>query len=110
MGRSSTPSKSPQGQVIQLKGEVISMCQNVYGCRVVQRLLMYADEDTKATIIKAVLGDVVANAVDTYSNYVIQHILVHGPADAKSVHLLTAAWCCLPSLTRLKIRIVFDVK
>ena len=77
------PSRSPQGQTIQLKGEIISMCQNVYGCRVVQRLLMYANAGIKAKIIEAVLRDVVANAVDTYSNYVIQHILVNGPEDAR---------------------------
>ena len=59
------------------------MCQNVYGCRVVQRLLMYAGQDIQDQIVKAVLTDVVANAVDTYSNYVIQHILVNGPEEAR---------------------------
>lgn len=63
------------------------MCQNVYGCRVIQRLLMYADEETRAGIIEAVLKDVVANAVDTYSNYVIQHILVNGPEAARYLSL-----------------------
>ena len=82
-GRTSMPSRSPQGQTIQLKGEIISMCQNVYGCRVVQRLLMYADQNIQDQIIEAVLTNVVANAVDTYSNYVIQHILVNGPEDAR---------------------------
>lgn len=64
------------------------MCQNVYGCRVVQRLLMYADQDTRDQIVEAVLTNVVANAVDTYSNYVIQHILVNGPEDARQASLL----------------------
>lgn len=81
------------------------MCQNVYGCRVVQRLLMYADDSTKANIIETVLGDVVANAVDTYSNYVIQHILVYGPADAKyvfcciGVSLFSGSLCLFPEPT-----------
>lgn len=82
-GKMSMPSRSPQGQTIQLRGDIISMCQNVYGCRVVQRLLMYADESTRDVIVEAVLQDVVANAMDTYSNYVIQHILVNGPEDAR---------------------------
>ena len=46
-GKTSQPARGPQGQIIQVKGEIIALCQNMYGCRVMQRLLDFGDKATR---------------------------------------------------------------
>lgn len=59
---------------------LIALSRNVYGCRIVQRMLENAHHQESVVIIDAIMGstrDLLALCQDQYGNYVVQYILNH---------------------------------
>merc|ERR1719343_1241212 len=62
------------------------MTENVYGCRVVQRLLEHCAASQLSRVLQEILSKVKQLAVNNFGNYVVQHILEHGrPEDKKQI-------------------------
>jgi len=59
------------------------MASNMYGCRVVQRLLEHCAPGQLATMLDQILSSVDRLAQDPYGNYVVQHTLQHGRKEDK---------------------------
>jgi len=60
------------------KTSLIALSRNVYGCRIVKKMLENAHPQERVVIIDAIMGstrDLLALCQDQYGNYVVQHIL-----------------------------------
>ncbi|CAB3399507.1 unnamed protein product [Caenorhabditis bovis] len=57
---------------------VYTLSIHPYGCRVIQRVLEYCNEDQKRPVLDALHEHLHMLVLDQYGNYVIQHVIEHG--------------------------------
>eukprot|EP01079_Euglenida_sp_SAG-EU17-18_P009557 gene9557-1718_t len=66
-------------------GQVPTLAQHPYGCRVLQHILEYCSEDSLRAIVGPIVDEIIANiqilVKDRYGNYVVQHVLENGSVD-----------------------------
>lgn len=62
-----------------------ALATHSYGCRVIQRLLEYCDDDEqKIKLVDKILKHRELLTQDQYGNYVIQHVFEHGTTEQRS--------------------------
>lgn len=66
-----------------LDTQIYHLSTHPYGCRVIQRLLEFSDEDDQKMILTQLNNFLYYLILDQYGNYVIQHILENGTPEEK---------------------------
>lgn len=66
-----------------LDTQIYHLSTHPYGCRVIQRLLEFSDEDDQKMILGQLNNFLYYLILDQYGNYVIQHILENGTNEEK---------------------------
>ncbi|RCK55832.1 mRNA-binding protein PUF3 [Candida viswanathii] len=66
-----------------LDTQIYHLSTHPYGCRVIQRLLEFSDEDDQKMILTQLNNFLYYLILDQYGNYVIQHILENGTNQEK---------------------------
>lgn len=65
---------------------VYTLSVHPYGCRVIQRVLEYCNEEQKQPVLDALQIHLKQLVLDQYGNYVIQHVIEHGsPSDKEQI-------------------------
>ncbi|CAL9754359.1 unnamed protein product [Musa acuminata subsp. burmannicoides] len=65
--------------------QVVTLSTHPYGCRVIQRVLEYCDDNkTQQIVMGEILQSVCLLAQNQYGNYVVQHVLEHGKPSERS--------------------------
>jgi len=84
------PLRHVQFIVDAFKGQVFSLATHPYGCRVIQRILEYCNEENPSVrqpqqqpIVDELLDCTLRLVQDQYGNYVVQHVLEHGNVNEK---------------------------
>ncbi|CAL2050171.1 unnamed protein product [Caenorhabditis brenneri] len=62
---------------------VYTLSVHPYGCRVIQRVLEYCNDEQKQPVLDALNLHLKQLVLDQYGNYVIQHVIEHGSAKDK---------------------------
>jgi len=65
--------------------QVYQLATHSYGCRVVQRILEYAEDSQRDPVMDELMRCSHNLVQDKYGNYVIQHVLEHGKRKDKSL-------------------------
>ncbi|CAJ0935557.1 unnamed protein product, partial [Mesorhabditis belari] len=60
---------------------VSQLSTHPYGCRVIQRVLEYCNEEQKGPILAKLHDNIKTLVIDQYGNYVVQHVIEHGTED-----------------------------
>lgn len=63
---------------------VYAVSTHPFGCRIVQRVLEFCQEDQVAPVLSQVLGQARDLMRDQFGNYVIQHLVEHGAPEHRS--------------------------
>ena len=64
--------------LLQLRSNVQPLALQMYGCRVIQRILEHCKPEQTAPILEELHQNTDQLLQDQYGNYVIQHVLEHG--------------------------------
>lgn len=83
------------------KGQIESLAQHSYACRVLQRILEYGTEAEKGELMMDIHKYATKLMSDQYGNYVIQHIISQGKPEDRSI-MIRHAIDKLQSLSRHK--------
>lgn len=79
-----------------------SASAHIYGCRVVMRLLEYAQRQQMQEVMLQVFQSVSKLAQDRYGNYVLQHILEHGDVCDRKYLMSQALQCGVQEFAKQK--------
>lgn len=61
-----------------LEGRVEAIARDVYGCRVIQRVIEHSPVDMKEKLLKELCMNISSLIGDQYGNYVMQHLMLYG--------------------------------
>lgn len=86
------PAEHIQFIINSFTGHVQELATHQYGCRVIQRILEYCEEHTRAAVLQEVHASAASLIIDQYGNYVMQHIIEHGLEEdrGRTIGLVTS--------------------